>query len=203
MLHCALCRPRNDHSAVGSGLVQHSALYLDDPDVFQVKCLVVLGDCDAGLRRTGRQVLFVAVDLAGDDWDETFLDLRPVRGVVDGEDTELAEDRVHVLPGLLVAADDVARVQACLDQFLGLAQELPREDHHQVGAVARLGLLQLRCHHHQAGRRVVHVQLFHDGRRVSGHEQLLEVVYHHLVQAVGAQRGTSYRRELLARLDVL
>lgn len=54
---------------------------------------------------------------------------------------------------------------------------------YKVRAVADFHLLSLRCQHQQLRRRMLHLQLIDDGRRVISHKQLVQMVDHHLVHA--------------------
>ena len=119
----------------------------------------------------------------------------------------VADALVQLLLRLLergrVASDDLAAVQAVLEEVLRQHEELAGEHHDEVGAVTDLRLLHLRRHHEQLRCRVLHLQLLDDGRGVVGDEELLKMVDHHLVHAVGAKRGAHAAAQLLRRLDVL
>jgi hypothetical protein len=94
-------------------------------------------------------------------------------------------------------------VQPVLEQLLGQQQQLARQHDDEVGPVAGLGLLHFGGEHEHLGGRVLDLELLHDGRRVVRDEQLLEMVDHHLVHAVRAERRAHARAQLLGRLNVL
>ena len=101
------------------------------------------------------------------------------------------------------AADHLAHVQPLPQQILGELKELAGEDDDEVRAVSDLRLEHLRRHHQQLRRWVLHLELGHDRGRVIRDEELLQMVDHHLVHTVRAQRRANTTAELLCRLNVL
>jgi len=79
-----------------------------------------------------------------------------------GPPLERHAQRSHARHGRLcrcpVRAHDGARVHAVLDEGLGLAQQLGRQQDHGGRAVAHLGVLRKRDIHQGLGRRVHHIQ---------------------------------------------
>lgn len=98
-------------------------------------------------------------------------------------DDERVEDLEGGVRGLPVSIRDLGRVETIPDEPLGLAKQLSRQCHHEVGPVTDLLLLGRGGHDNELGGRVGDLELVHNGSRVAGDEQLLQVVDHHLVHA--------------------
>mmetsp|Transcript_25775 Transcript_25775/g.63408 ORF Transcript_25775/g.63408 Transcript_25775/m.63408 type:complete len:528 (-) Transcript_25775:116-1699(-) len=206
VLHGALAVALDDHALHHRVVVQRTPHDLAHAHVVHVEVGGVLGaHVDARLRARLRQDLLVpellrgqrALDALGDG--DLVLEVQRLAA----GDHQLVQPRQGLPQRLLVPLDDLRRVQPVADQLLCHAEQLTPEGNHEVGAVADLLLLRLRRHHQQLSGGVRHLQLAHDHRRIRRHEQLVQVVDHHLVHAVGAQGGARDLGQLLARLHVL
>eukprot|EP00962_Isochrysis_galbana_P026096 scaffold8069_cov126-Isochrysis_galbana.AAC.13 len=83
-------------------------------------------------------------------------------------DRELVELLCGEADGLAVGLDDDLRVHPLLDERLGLAQELTRQQHDRGGAIAHLRVLRHGDLHQRVRRRVHDLELLHQGGAVVG-----------------------------------
>ncbi|KAG6554964.1 hypothetical protein Mapa_003549 [Marchantia paleacea] len=80
------------------------------------------------------------------------------------------------------------------NEFLSALQKLPSERYHQIYPISNLLLLGPGCQDEQLGSWMLHFQLIHHSPGVSGHKQLLEMIYHHLIHSVRSQRSAGHLR---------
>jgi len=133
----------------------------------------------------------------------THHELGLVPGVDQGGLGELGELLHGLFKGVLVALHDLRGVHANAEEALCLGQELPRHGDDKVGAIPHLLHLHLGSPGEHLGGGVHNLQLLHDRGGVTGHKQLLQVVHHQLVHAIGAQGRPGDGSQTLARLNVL
>mmetsp|Transcript_6616 Transcript_6616/g.16680 ORF Transcript_6616/g.16680 Transcript_6616/m.16680 type:complete len:391 (+) Transcript_6616:475-1647(+) len=88
---------------------------------------------------------------------------------------------------LLVAVRDADRMDATLEQTLGLLEESAGQDHHAGGAIADLCVLALAQLHQQLGHLVLHLHVVQDGGAIVADGHLAVGTHQHLVHAARAQ----------------
>mmetsp|Transcript_29000 Transcript_29000/g.85014 ORF Transcript_29000/g.85014 Transcript_29000/m.85014 type:complete len:566 (-) Transcript_29000:99-1796(-) len=188
------------HDVCGPG---DAAEDLGDAHVVNVElCHVLRHDRRAGLGHHGGNEVLDTVLLGGDDGADGVGHLVRVVQVVHGVHHLLLHLLEDHLCRAIVARDYLRAVHTLVEELLGLDQQLAGDDDHEIGAVAHLLLLHLGGEHEQPRRRVLHLELLENRRRVRCDKEFLEVVDHHLVHAIGAERRAHGGGELLARVNV-
>jgi hypothetical protein len=87
----------------------------------------------------------------------------------------------HLVDGLVVSNDDLARMQAHPDEFLSLLKQLTGERYGEIGSIPNLLLLSPAGKYQDLGSRVLNLKLVHNGCSIVRHEQLVQVIDNHLV----------------------
>lgn len=103
---------------------------------------------------------------------------------------------------LLIARNNITRLQSQTDQLLRLLQQLARQNNNQVSAITHLSILLLTSHNQQLSSGVHNIQLAKNRSSVGSQNHLLQVVDDDLVAAIRAQGGLDSSRDGLASLDV-